>query len=222
MVQAVDTKDVLRLGVYTRQQASRLSRVRAQTVSRWFDDDNAALQMRMPENDERLVSFVDLIQLLGVREIRLERRLSLQKIRAVVKRAKGFGVSFPFARLESRVFLLGDNVVLMLPNGDYIQATGKTKKNYLMEPVILPYLQELSFDPDGLPFQYRPLPGILLTPKREWGAPIVESCNYTVQTLVAAVKAEGSIEAAADMCGVDVDDIARALKYEDMLSGVAA
>ncbi len=217
-----DSKDMLQLGVYTRQQAAHLSRVRAQTVNRWFDDESSTLELRMPDNDDGLVSFVDLVQLLGIREIRLARQLSLQKIRATVEKAKGFGVHFPFARLGTRVFLLGDDVVLRLPNQDLIQTTGKTRKNYLMEPVVLPYLEELKFDQEGLPYEYRPMPGILLSPAREWGAPIVETCNYTVQTLVMAVKAEGSIEAAADMCGVEVKEINNALKYEDLLSGVAA
>jgi uncharacterized protein (DUF433 family) len=217
-----EPEDMLQIGVYTRQQAAYLSRVRAQTVNRWFEDEAAALELRMPENDDGLVSFVDLIQLMAVREIRLKRRLSLQKIRTAVDKAKSFDVHFPFAREATRVFLLGDDVVLKLPNGDLIQATGKTKKNYLMEPVVLPYLTDLTFDKEGLPYEYRPLPRILLTPAREWGAPVVETCNYTVQTLVAAVQAEGSIEAAADMCGVNPEDVRSALKYEDLLSGVAA
>lgn len=224
MVRTVEPSgtDILQLGVYTRQQAAYLARLRAQTVSRWFDDESPALRLRMPANDDGFVSFVDLVQLLGVREVRLARKLSLQKIRAVIRRADEMGVHFPFARNSSRAFLLGDDVVLRLLNGDLVCATGESAKNYVMEPIVLPYLEDLTFDSDGLAAEYRPLPGILLTPAREWGAPIVERCNYTVHTLVASAKAEGSIEAAAEMCGVLPEDVKIALKYEDILSGVAA
>lgn len=223
MLLTPDQSDLLKLGVYTRQHAAFLARLRPRTAAQWFDVAAPVIQTQMPANDDGLVSFVDLIQLLGVAEIRRARKLSLNAIRGVVDKAwKEFGVQYPFARHESKVFLLGQAVVLKLPTGDYVEVTGPTKHNYLMEPVVLPYLQDLTFGPDELPNEYRPLPGILLSPKREWGAPVMEESGYTVETLVRTVQTEGSIEAAADACGVTQDEIKKALRYNSFLAGVAA
>ena len=217
--------DILQYGAYTRQQASLISRVHPRTVSYWFDGDSSrgpAIQLHMPENDRGLISFVDLVQLLGVHAIRSKHKVSLQKIREAVKTAEQLGVTFPFARNSAKAFLWNDRIVLKTDDGDFIEATGKHARAFLIEPIILPYLKDLTFDTDGLPNTYRPLQNILLSPKRQWGAPIVEGCNYTVQTLVSAVQNEGSIEAAADMCGVSEDDVRSALRYEDHLLGIAA
>jgi uncharacterized protein (DUF433 family) len=218
-------QNILRLGAYTLPQASRLSRVHLRTVSYWFDMDSEhgpAIQRFMPENDLGLISFVDLVQLLAVHTIRHKRLVSLQKIRQAVKQAEDAHISYPFCRNNARVYLWGNTVVIKTEDGDMFEATGKTRGHYLMEPVVLPYLKDLTFQEDGMPNEYRPLDNILLTPKRNWGAPIVESCNYTVETLVNAVQSEGSIDLAADMCGVTVDEVRSALKYEDHLAGIAA
>lgn len=225
MVMAADQSDLLKLGVYTRQHAAYLARLRPQTAARWFvDDEDArpAIHRQMPDNRDDLVSFVDLIQLLGVAEIRRARQLSLQMIRRVIEEARSkYNIDYPLARADVKVSLFGNTVVLTLPNQDLVEVSGQTKRHYLMQPVVLPYLQDLRFGPDQLPDQYRPLPGILLTPAREWGAPVLEDSGYTVETLVRAVRAEGSIEAAADMCGVAVQEVRTALRYDSFLAGVA-
>ena len=107
--------DILQYGAYTRQQASLISRVHPRTVSYWFDGDlsrGPAIQLHMPENDRGLISFVDLIQLLGVHAIRSKHKVSLQKIREAVKNAEQLGVTFPFARNSAKAFLWNDRIVL--------------------------------------------------------------------------------------------------------------
>ena len=222
---SVQSEDVLlQQGVYTRTQAAYLAKLRPQTLSAWFDATGTrgpAIRRMMPENADELISFVDLIQLFAVRAVRRQPTpVSMPKIRDVVSYAEQLGVSFPFAR-EIRVFLFGKDIVLKLPNEDMIGASGRIKNNYLMEPVLLPYLRDITFGADGLANEYRPLPGILMTPKKEWGAPMVEGSGYTVQTIVSAAQSEGSIEAAADMCGVTVEQVQQALRYEDYLGTIA-
>jgi uncharacterized protein (DUF433 family) len=213
-------------GIYTRSQAAYLARLRPQTVSKWFTDTprlGPAVHREHTENGDRVVSFVDLVQLMAVRAIRNTRVISLQKIREAAARADEMGITFPFARNGIKVFLLGDEVVFKVQNGDMIEATGKTAKHYMIEPVIYPYLEGVDFDPDGVASQYRPpvVTGVVLDPKRQWGAPVLEESNYTVSTLVSSVLTEGSIEAAADMCGVSESDVRMALRFDDFLRGAA-
>lgn len=222
----VALSDNLQLGVYTRQQAAYLARLRPQTLSRWFDEDTGrgpAVRRQIPDDGTGVVSFVDLVQLMAVRSIRLARAISLQKIREATSKAEEMGFVFPLALRGTKVFLLGETVVLQFADGSMLEATGKYAKHYVMEPVVLPYLEGLNFNDEGLPNEYRPkvAAGVLLSPSRQWGAPIIERNNYTVATLVAAVRSEGSIEAAADMCDVPIEDIYTALRFEDFLSGAA-
>jgi uncharacterized protein (DUF433 family) len=225
MISAPPEIDILSYGAYTIPQAARLARVQTRTANSWFDSDQSrgpAVRLHMPENSEGLISFVDLVQLLGVREIRHHYHLALGKIRAALKTADELGIAYPFAQNSSRAFLLGDTIVFKMDDGNLVEATGRHAKAYLLEPVVLPYLTDLTFGPKGLACEYRPLDNILLTPKREWGAPVVESCGYTVGTLVDAVKGEGSIQRAAEMCGVTQGEVRSALRYEDLLLGIAA
>jgi len=176
----------------------------------------------MPESEGAVVSFVDLIQLMAVRSIRVDHETSLQKIRQTASKAEEMGIHYPLAR-NIRIYRLGETIVLGMPDGTYIEASGVYAKHYLMEPVILPYLDDVTFNEEGIVKDYRPKSavGVVLDPCRQWGAPVVDRCNYTVETLVNSVRAEGSIEAAAEMCGVSVDDVKVALRFEDFLRGAA-
>ena len=223
-VSTVESKRAI-YGAYTLAQAAALARVSLRTVNRWFAADTAlgpVIKRHMPENADNLISFIDLIQLLGVHTIRSRYEVSLQKLRQAVKNGEELGIAYPFATNATRAFLFRDQIVFQDQVGDYIEATGKHARAYLMEPVILPYLQDLTFDEIGLPYEYRPLEKILLAPRREWGAPIVEACGYTVQTLVNSVQAEGSIQGAAVACDVTEEEVRAALRYEDHLAGIAA
>lgn len=217
--------DILANGIYTRRQAAYLARLRPQTASRWFDPTEklgpAVRRHLTLVGDEPVVSFVELVQLMAVRAIRIDRDISLQKIREVVAQAEKIGLAFPLAR-NVRVFRWHNNqIVLRLPNGDFIEASGPTAHNYLFEPIILPYLDDITFNEEGLANVYRPkgYPGIVINPAMRWGAPVVESCGYTVETLVNAVTSEGTVERAARMCGVAEEEVKTAIRYEDFLRG---
>jgi hypothetical protein len=219
--------DVLSGGIYTRSQAAHLARLRPQTLRRWFEnsaDRGPAVRKAAAQTlDGDTVSFVDMIQLMAVRAIRVKREVSLQKIRQATTVAEEAGFPFPLARENTRIFLCGDTVFLKLPNDTMMEATGPHARHYVMEPVLLPYLRELTFDEEGMAKDYRPAvaPGVLLAPTRQWGAPIMERSNYTVSTLVSAAYAEGSIDAAARICGVPEDEVRIALQFEDFLRGAA-
>ncbi len=169
---AIAEADVLAQGIYTQRQAAYLARLRPQTVTRWFDASAArgpAVKRMMPESEGAVVSFVDLVQLMAVRSIRLNHNTSLQRIRQTASKAEEMGFRFPLAR-DIRIYRLGDVIVLGLPDGTYVEASGPYAKHYLMEPVILPYLDDVTFNEDGLVRTYRPKSavGVVLDPSRQW------------------------------------------------------
>lgn len=219
---ALNFQNLQGVGLYTPQQAARLARMRTQTANQWLSGRNGkpAIHRYLDENEHDLLGFVDMIQMVGVRNVRRQKELSLQAIRNVVAVADSLGYPYPFAR-NCKVYKFGKEVVLKLPGEVLIGASGRLKFQHLMEPVLLPYLRELTFGSDGLVREYRPMPQILLSPSEAWGAPVVEHTGYTVETLVSSAIAEGSVEQAAEMCGVTVEQVQDALRYEEYLSGAA-
>lgn len=185
--------------------------------------------VRQFDNDD-LVSFVELVQCLAIRAIRMEKKISLQRIRAAMELARDkYDIEFPFARKHT-TYLFEDDIVIRVRNENgedhIVQITGKYKHHDLIKPVGEFYMEELSYDPDGLADSYTPLANgtrtIVLNPHVRFGHPTVQPCDISVDSLLNALASEGSIEAAADEYTVDREDVLFAVKYDDILSGVAS
>lgn len=226
---AANADAILMEGLYTVDQAARLARLSPRILRRWFDgtsDAEPAMLRRVPKNDASVVGFVDLVQALAIRALRKERRLSLQKVRQTVRAAEQMGIPHPFAQ-RHKTFLFADDLVIELDNGTLIQVSGQYRQQQLIRPVVELYLTDLEFDVFGRATSYVPLRGegnrsILIQPSIKFGAPVVMPTGYTVSSLLDAVESEGSVEAAANAFSVHPADVTLALRYDDMLAGIAA
>ena len=158
---------------------------------------------------------------MAIREIRCQKRVSLQKIRKTVQKAKENGILFPFATKHT-TFVFADDVVLRLNSGQLIQATGKYQNNKLLEPVVYEYLEDIGFDGQGLAQEYVPIRrahrSVTLSPTINYGSPTVLPCGYTVATLLNSVATEGGVDQAADACGVHHVEVELAQEYEAKLA----
>ncbi len=217
-------------GLYTLDQAARLAKVSPRLMTAWLDgtqDREPAVLRRIPPNQARIVGFIDLIQALAIRAIRATRKLSLQKIRATINAAHEKGIDYPFAR-RHQTFLFADDVVIRLdfPEEILIQVTGKYKHQQLLHAIVEPYLIDLSYDSQGLAYEYSPLSDgeykIVINPRKQYGAPIVLPIGYTVAALVNAYQGEGSLSGAAAAFGVNPTAVKLAVRYDDFLSGIPA
>lgn len=56
-----------------------------------------------------------------------------------------------------------------------------------------------------------------MDPKVRFGEPVIATCGYSALTLWNAVKAEGSIKAAAEIYGVETKEVELACSYFDYL-----
>src|SRR5208337_5526414 len=85
-------------GLYTLGEVAKYARIHPITVSRWFKGDNYCKKVFSLE-DSKVITFLDFVQVLAVRNLRVHYRVKLQKIREAVDRAsQEFGIDFPFAR----------------------------------------------------------------------------------------------------------------------------
>ncbi|WP_435007590.1 hypothetical protein P12x_004855 [Tundrisphaera lichenicola] len=235
------TQTTLGIGIYTPAEAAFYSKVEPKALVRWVFGNSAGkpvIERQLQDSEEKTVTFLDLVQVLAVREVRTRYLVPLQRIREGVELATThYGLDYPLARKHD-ILLFGDSetpghqqLVIRL-NGDdalpeYIQLTGKNKGNRMLGKVVEPFLKNITFDEDSqLASQYRPMTSgaavVLLDPTRRFGEPIIEPGGYTAEALWLATNVEGSFEDAASACGVSVEEVELANRYFDTLMAMKA
>lgn len=233
----IATQDQLGIGIYTAPEAAFYARVSRRMMSRWVFGESGSkpvIERELKDSEERVVTFLDFIQTLAVREVRYRHKLPLQRIRQGVEEAqKRYDLKYPLA-CEHRIFLFSDQqrqghgeIVIRLESDqegveEYVQLTGRAKHNRLIQPVVEMFLSDLSFDPvTQLATQYRPMQEdgryVLLDPHRRFGEPLIQPGGYTAEALWHATNTEGSMEAAAEAYGVTVAEVRLANRYYDSL-----
>lgn len=223
-------------GLYTPAEAAMYARVPTQLLQRWLfgsKNANATVDRQFSEGEDRFVSFLDFVQVLVIRAIR-RRGYPLQKIRVAFDAAQEkYGLAYPFA-MKHRLFLFGDidqpkSCELIINAGidangdeDYRQLTGKHAGNRMLNEIVEPHMKDLSYDETTqLANQFvayeRHGRRILMDPTRRFGEPYLENCGFTTSTLCLAVRAEGSVRAAAVAFDVEEADVEIACEFADYL-----
>lgn len=227
---------MLGIGIYTPAQAAKYARTSTQLVIRWvhgYSNSEPALLAQLEGNPERFVTFQDFIQTMAVKRIRHEhkvrpdiRQVPLQRIRKVVKIANDkHGIRYPFAQRHI-TYLYDDDIVLHLLDSDtFIQITGKYKNHYAIKKVVEFYADDLVYGDDDYAITYTAWTykehKVILDPTVRFGEPMLYRCDKLVgvsaNELAMAYRTEGSFEAAADVHGVEPDDIEPAVRYEEWI-----
>ena len=229
MVATVD--NILGLGIYTPAEAAFYARVMTRTISRWIYGDKRGervIDSQLAPAGEKIVTFLDFVQSLAIREITARHKVPLEKIRDAVTLSSERGIRYPFA-VEHTAYLFGDGEneghgEIVLKIGDQmIQASGDGRKNILIKDVAQLYLKDLKFSPvTGLAEEYvawTDMDGrqIVMNPKIRFGEPVVKNIGYTAQAIWEAYEIEGGIEAAANAYGIGKEYVELTLRYHDHL-----
>lgn len=225
----IATSTELGIGIYTPAEAAFYARVRTQTLNRWLFGDahgESVVAAQLKGGDEKLVTFLDFVQALAIRAIRMQYpKISLQKIRKAVDLAtERIGVQHPLARVH-KTFVYDEREIVLEVDNQLIQLSGKFSGNLLIGPIAELYLERLEFGEDGFASDFRAWGFdercIRMNPHKRLGEPIVVSCGYTAHALWEASIVEGGIAAAAKAYGVAPDDVKLACDYYDHLSTAA-
>ena len=133
-------------GLYTLGEAAKYARMHPVTLARWFKGDDYCKRV-FPLEDSKIITFLDFVQVLAVRNLRVNYNVKLQKIREAVERAsKNYKIQYPFAR--KRTVYLFDGEVWIQPEGKtLIQLSGKEHGQTGITPVIERFYEDISFDP---------------------------------------------------------------------------
>lgn len=216
-------------GLYTLQEAAWYARLPLSTLRAWFSEKPDKKGVLAPSiRDESIdggsfITFVDFIQSLAIRAIRMEKKIPLQRIRDAVKRAENtYGIDYPFARPHT-TWLSGKDLFIQLEGmEDLVQVSGKNPDQVTSKKIIEFYLEEVYFNPDtGLAERYKPATNIKMDPKIGFGQPLVESCNIPAVVLWEAVRIEGSFEKVAELYGISIEEVKTAFSYCDSLTPAA-
>ena len=244
---ATATTNLLGLGLYTAEEAARYARLHPKTMKRWLFGDNSGTSVvnaQLRDTGERLVTFLDFVQALAIRSVRVvakgsNPKVPLTKIRAAYDRARSeYDLDYPLATLGHRIYLFGprerpDLCEIIVKVGDVsqpdshsVQLTGKSAGNRMITRVAEQFMTALRFDGGALPIEYRAWGNdecaIVMNPHQSLGEPYLPSCGYTARALFEAYLSEGGIEQAAAAYGVKVEEIELAYSYYDYLLGTEA
>lgn len=232
-------RDLVGVGIYTPNEAARYARVSTRTMQRWVFGDrqgDAVIQPQLAAS-EKLVTFLDFVQTLAIRSVRLRQKgFPLQKIRAACDTATDhYSLRFPLAARDHKIFLFGplDNpnqceMVIRFGQdeaGDdrLLQISGRKRGNYVMTQIAEPFMMGLEFGDSPFAERYvaweRNGLTIVMDPHKRLGEPYLPSCGYTALALWEAYVSEGGIERAAKVYGVTTEEVQLAYEYYDHLAG---
>lgn len=220
---SLSTDVPLGTGAYTVNEVACFARMHPGTARRWFFSNNMGKAVVPDRNPDRFLTFIDFVQALAVRNLRVNHHVALSTIREALQYAKDeFGMDHPFAR-RHRTYLDGRQIIIRPENAPApVQASGRAKGQHVMKPIVETYLRDISFDADlGLARRYLAYQFkdrcVMMDPDVQFGQPYVESAGISARRLADAVQEEGSFDAAAEAFGVHVDDVVAAHRFIDEL-----
>lgn len=218
------------IGLYTAHEAAKLTGARPQSIirlMRGYERRGVAHEpLWTPEPETRsdvlTLSFQDLLQLRTVIAFQ-KRGLSTRFLRRAIVRAQELlGRERPFATARFRTD--GASILLQVDrDGEEPELENIFTGQKEMAKVIERSLLDVEFD-DMLPLVWRPRGrsgGVLLDPRRSFGAPIEEETSIPTSALAEAVEAEGSAAAVARLYEIGRRAVDRAVRFEKSLAQAA-
>jgi uncharacterized protein (DUF433 family) len=216
------TNNLLGIGLYTPSEAAFYARVLPQKFARWTfgnKSSDAVFHAQRANVEDREVSFLDFMQALAVRAVRIQYpSVPLSAIREAIDNArKMFGVAFPLAVKDHKIHVFSSRMLINIgdiPHPDLVELNQPHRGQRAFHQVVEGFVDNVEFDPENnLAIKFRPVAKIIMDPKIRMGEPIVEGCGYTARALAEAVRIEGSINAAASAYGVSESDVKIAMNY---------
>jgi uncharacterized protein (DUF433 family) len=221
------------VGIYSFTEAARYARVHVNTLRSWFarpSSDRKSLYVpEIDSEDIRAITFLDFVEVLAVRSLRVDYGISLQRIREALSEARDrYSIQHLFAHREHKTILIGKNLHILFKDDprNPVQITGALKGQKSFRECIEVYMRDLDFDKEGIATIYKAYRfgehDIILNPKVHFGEPILRSSGYTAETLYRAALTEGSIERAAHLYAVQPEAVETAYRYCNSELGLAA
>jgi uncharacterized protein (DUF433 family) len=217
--------NLIGIGLYTPAEAGRLVQVAPAKILRWLRGHDISGKHYDPLWDPQVdlgdqgiaLGFRDLMEI-RVAAAFIERGLSAQKVRQAILLARDIiGDDRPLS--TSRFRTDGRSVFLQIGEEEgEPKLIDLFKSQYAFREVMERSLSNIDYGADGAPARWWVLgksKSIVIDPARSFGRPIEAETSVPAEVLAAAVKAEGSVEAAARGWDVPVRAVKRAVAFVD-------
>jgi uncharacterized protein (DUF433 family) len=211
------------VGVYSIPQAARYARMPAPTLRNWFFGGKTRQPIRPPgiEGDEKSITFLDLVEAIAVRSLRVDHGVRLEDIRSAIQFAsKEYSIEHIFAREDHRIYVSGSRkklYIVLKDEPDPISLSPKDAGQKDFRELFQGYMPDLVFGDKKLAELYIAYRDgnqkVIMHPGRHFGEPIVEENGYPVDVLWQAVITEGGFERAASLYEVTPDSVMAAYRY---------
>ena len=178
-------------GMYSVTEAALYARIAPAMMQRWLFGTRRKRAVVDPQYDrhERVVGFLDLIQTVAIRELRIQKNIPLPKFRQAIRTAKDkYGIAYPFAYKHATFFhVVNKEIVIKIGDDDFVEASGKHRGQPLL-PFVEMYLNDLDWGSDGFASAYTIFRGendtpVVLNPQLRFGEPLLPS-GYTARVTV--------------------------------------
>ena len=207
-----DQTTYLGVGLYSYADAARIIGIAPAKLRRWVRDyeyfthgfrrHHQPVIPRYLDQEERVLTFLELIELLFVALFRRE-GVSLQAIRLAAERAaRLFATNYPFA--VRRFSTDGKRIFATLKDeAGSPELMAELGRGQLVFPtVIQPYLRKIEYHGDDTALKFWPMERkgrVVLDPERAFGEPIDAETGVPTIVLYKAVQAEGGEQAITDV-----------------------
>ncbi len=219
----LDQPSPLTDGIYSVKDVAQLTGFPAAKLRRWLSGRRETASLIEPQYSKQAgelwyVSFLDMVELKLVGDLR-KAGVPMRKIRKAHESGRELlGVSHPFA---SQDIMTDGKCVLIRYKG---RPMDLADYQYVMEKVIAPFLDNLSFDPESrLARSWRVHDGVVIDPRLAMGQPVAENSKVPTAILARAVDgAGGNQQAVAEWYEVSIDDVRHAVEFESRSRASAA
>lgn len=207
-------------GLYTVAEAAIYAKASRRMISRWVfgtAKDKPLFHSQFERTDDKLVSFLDMLQSVAIREIRLEHpELSMNSVRQAIEFSKKtYGVDFPFVRKGFVAGRLGGTIVIHPSRDQFVEASGKSR-GQTMFPFVQMYLDRVGFGDDGLANEYRIYEHgrvqVTMKPNIRFGEPLLPS-GYSAWNIWESIKSEGGIDRTAKAFRIPRSEVRTAYSF---------
>lgn len=226
--------NLINVGLYTFQEASKLTNASPQDLRRWLNGyshkaygskervrSTPLWKTELAEYQVEGISFHDLLEVRFVQAFR-KHGVSLQTIRAASEQARElFQHPYPFT---CRRFQTDGRSIFATA----LEETGETelldlaKRQFAFTKIIEPSLYRgIEFGNDELASHWYPLPrskAVVLDPKISFGKPIVTEGNVRTSILYDSFRVEGNKQFVAKLYDVPVSAVESAIRFEERLA----
>lgn len=226
--------NLINVGLYTFQEASKLTNASPQELRRWLNGyehktsnseqriKNAPLwETELAKSEIEGISFHDLLEVRFVQAFR-KHGVSLQTIRVASKHAKElFAHPYPFTCKRFQTDGRSIFATALEESGE-TELLDLAKRQFAFTKIIEPSLYRgIEFGNDELASHWYPLPrskAVVLDPTIAFGKPIVTNGSVRTSTLYDAFKAEKNKQYVAKLYEVPVSSIDAAIRFEESLA----